>query len=569
MVALKRLNLTPSWIPLRVKITLPYLILALLVAVGAGYLLTQVVFDTIEERFTNQLIESSKLASERMVNEENKRLESLRLLANGMGISEALSSGNAEQLRLLAYPIAVNHQEEAVEFLNTNGELILFMRHTPGGNIEEYDFGKKGGTVFKDYEFVNHVLNGNVDVQGDKYSGVALTSWGNYFYIAGPIYDEQRNLVGVVLVGKTLETLAQQIRQETLAQVTLYNQAGQALASTFLAPQNLSQALAEQAILQKDETSLRRHEIVQSNIRYDELAGVWQGRNTEELGVIGVSLAQTFLVQANRITRVQITMLVAVVFLAIIFLGITLADRITRPVQALMNACRQVASGNLETRVAMHSKDEVEFLANSFNDMVARLRTSRRELMEAYDTTLEGWAKALELRDQVTEGHTSRVADVTVELAKRFNLEEGDLAEIRRGALLHDIGKMGIPDSILQKPGPLTSDEWVVMHQHPELARRMLESVEFLSDAVEIPFCHHEHWDGTGYPRGLKGEEIPISARIFSVVDVWDALRSDRPYRKAMPDEEAWDIIYQGKGSMFDPRVVDEFIAMNGLVTVM
>jgi len=234
-----------------------------------------------------------------------------------------------------------------------------------------------------------------------------------------------------------------------------------------------------------------------------------------------------------------------------------------------MNACRQVAAGNLETRVAMRSKDEVEFLANSFNDMVTRLRASRQELMDAYDTTLEGWAKALELRDQVTEGHTSRVADVTVELARRFNMGEGDLAEIRRGALLHDIGKMGIPDSILQKPGPLTSDEWLVMHQHPELARRMLESVEFLSDAVEIPFCHHEHWDGTGYPRGLKGEEIPFSARIFSVVDVWDALRSDRPYRKAMPDEEAWDIIYQGKGSMFDPRVVDEFIAMNGLVTVM
>ena len=198
--------------------------------------------------------------------------------------------------------------------------------------------------------------------------------------------------------------------------------------------------------------------------------------------------------------------------------------------------------------------------------MVSRLRTSRQELMDAYDTTLEGWAKALELRDQVTEGHTSRVADVTVELAKRFDLKEEDLAEIRRGALLHDIGKMGIPDSILQKPGPLTAEEWTVMHQHPELARRMLESVDFLSDAVEIPFCHHEHWDGTGYPRGLKGEEIPISARIFSVVDVWDALRSDRPYRKAMPDEEAWTWIHKGRGSMFDPRVVDEFVAMNGLV---
>ena len=178
----------------------------------------------------------------------------------------------------------------------------------------------------------------------------------------------------------------------------------------------------------------------------------------------------------------------------------------------------------------------------------------------AYDTTLEGWAHALELRDQETEGHTRRVMQMTVDLARKMGVDAARLENVRRGALLHDIGKMGIPDSVLLKPGTLNEKEWEIMRRHPEYAYQFLESIEYLRSVLEIPYCHHEKWDGTGYPRGLVGEQIPFEARIFAIVDVWDALLSDRPYRPAWKKEKAVAYIAQQSGKHFDPRVVQAFL---------
>ena len=189
-----------------------------------------------------------------------------------------------------------------------------------------------------------------------------------------------------------------------------------------------------------------------------------------------------------------------------------------------------------------------------------QLQDSNTELTIAYDATLEGWAKALEMRDRETEGHAHRVIEMTLGMADRIGIQGEMLQHIRRGALLHDIGKMGIPDSILLKPGPLTPNEWEVMRQHPQRAYEMLKHIEYLSSALEIPYCHHEKWDGTGYPRGLKGRDIPISARIFAVVDVWDALTSDRPYRAAWTARNALEYIRHESGCHFDPQVVEAFL---------
>jgi PAS domain S-box-containing protein len=191
------------------------------------------------------------------------------------------------------------------------------------------------------------------------------------------------------------------------------------------------------------------------------------------------------------------------------------------------------------------------------------MQRSHAELTHAYDTTLEGWARALELRDKETEGHSQRVTELTVRLARRMGLGEAQLAHIRRGALLHDIGKMGIPDSILLKPGPLTDEEWEVMRRHPRYAYDMLAPVAYLGPALDIPYAHHERWDGSGYPRGLKGEQIPLAARIFAVVDVWDALRFDRPYRAAWPAEQVRARIRELSGIHFDPQVVEAFLSMD------
>ncbi len=184
------------------------------------------------------------------------------------------------------------------------------------------------------------------------------------------------------------------------------------------------------------------------------------------------------------------------------------------------------------------------------------LQRSNRDLIWAYDATLEGWAKALELRDKETEGHSQRVTEMTMRLARFLGIKDAELVHLRRGALLHDIGKMGIPDSILLKPGPLTEEEWEIMKQHPVYAKEMLSSIPFLSPALEIPYHHHERWDGSGYPLGLKGRAIPLPARIFAVVDVWDALTSDRPYRKRWTQVETLDYIQAQSGIQFDPIVV-------------
>ncbi len=188
------------------------------------------------------------------------------------------------------------------------------------------------------------------------------------------------------------------------------------------------------------------------------------------------------------------------------------------------------------------------------------LQRAHHDLAEAYEATIEGWSRVLDLRDKETEGHTQRVTEMTVRLARELGVPEEEIIHIRRGALLHDIGKMGIPDNILQKPGPLTDDEWVEMRQHPEYARMMLNSITYLRPALEIPYCHHERWNGSGYPRSLKGEEIPISARIFSIVDVWDALLSNRPYRKGCTEESVLEYIRKNAGTYFDPRLVDSFL---------
>lgn len=185
---------------------------------------------------------------------------------------------------------------------------------------------------------------------------------------------------------------------------------------------------------------------------------------------------------------------------------------------------------------------------------------SAEEILRAYEATLDGWIRALDLRDGETEGHSRRVVGLTVALATELGVCGDRLVHIRRGALLHDVGKMALPDSILRKPGELDEAEQALMRRHPEHAWEMLGGVDFLRPALDIPYAHHERWDGTGYPRGLRREEIPLAARLFSVVDVWDALRYDRAYRAGWPAEKVRKYLREGAGTQFDPAVVPVFL---------
>ena len=188
------------------------------------------------------------------------------------------------------------------------------------------------------------------------------------------------------------------------------------------------------------------------------------------------------------------------------------------------------------------------------------LQRTNQKLILAYDATIEGWSRAMDLRDKETEGHTQRVSEFAVQLARLVGIPEAQIINIRRGALLHDMGKLGIPDNILLKPDKLSDEEWEIMKKHPQFAFDMLYPIEYLRPVIDIPFCHHEKWDGTGYPRGLKREEIPQSARIFAVIDVWDALTTDRPYRKAWSRDKATEYIKAQSGKHFDPQIVKAFL---------
>ena len=210
----------------------------------------------------------------------------------------------------------------------------------------------------------------------------------------------------------------------------------------------------------------------------------------------------------------------------------------------------------------MHTLTGQAAIAIDNSQLFDNLQRSNQEIRQAYDTTLEGWARALELRDRETEGHTRRVTELTMRLAQFMNIGEDELVNINRGVLLHDIGKMGVPDQILRKTGPLTDTEWFEMRKHPQYAFDLLAPIPYLRPALDIPYCHHEHWDGSGYPRGLKGTQIPLSARIFSIVDIWDALLSDRPYRNAWTRDKVIEYLKEISGTQLDPDIVEAFLKM-------
>ena len=270
------------------------------------------------------------------------------------------------------------------------------------------------------------------------------------------------------------------------------------------------------------------------------------------VGIVGVDLtANRYVARLSSMRRAAQTGLALAIVLAlmtgaVVFIGqrrLLRAEHGRRQAAALL----QAANDELERRVAARTADLAE---------------ANRNLNRAYNATIEGWSRALDLRDEETQGHSARVTLLTLQLATELGLNRDELMHVERGALLHDIGKMAVPDAILGKRGPLTEEEWVIMRRHPIHAWEMLSPIEFLRPALDIPMFHHEKWDGTGYPHGLRGEEIPLSARLFAAIDIWDALRSDRPYRKAWSEDRVLDYIHSLSGTHLDPQIVQAFVAL-------
>lgn len=362
-------------VPMRLKITVPYAILALMFALAALFLVSRYILETIRERFVNQLASAAILADDWMVQEEDRLLETLRLLANTEGMSAAIAARDAEQLRLLSLPVAINYTEEAVHFLDTAGVSLLSLIHKPGGGVEEYDFSS-GDIQFTGQEFVQKVQLQITDASGDKYAGLLRSETGDYFYIAGPIFDPSGAFVGVVIIGKSLSTLAEEMRTATLAQVNLYTTTGEPIASTLFQPADRTFLSAEEAAAVQQtqlETSSLRPLQAGSSV-YSEIHSVWEARGGEDIGILGVALPENLIVQPSLITRVQIIVTVLLVVAGIVLLGLLLARHITHPLMQMVRASSEVAKGNLEVKVPPRGNDEVTVLASAFNHMVARLQ---------------------------------------------------------------------------------------------------------------------------------------------------------------------------------------------------
>lgn len=367
--------LPPVRVPIRLKITVPYALLALVFAFAAFYLGSRFILESIEAHFLSQLLDTGVLAADWMVREEDRLLESLRYLANTQGVSVAITDGDSQRLQEIALPLAFNFQEEAIEILNLDGVSLLSLWHPEGDEAGFYKT-QTGDAGLIGVDFVQNVLHGKSDAQGDKFAGLIRRPFGDYFYIAGPIFDPQGQLVGVVLIGKSLATMARQIREDTLAQVTLYAPDGTILTSTVLVPEDLPSleaGLMREVLLRQQKDSVVRHLQIAS-ARYSEVLGAWEARGGQDLGVIGVSLSQNYVLQPSAVFRFQAFFVVAGTFCGVILLGMYVSRQVTKPLSSIVHASQRIAQGDLAVKVPVKGDDEVTVLAHAFNHMISRLQ---------------------------------------------------------------------------------------------------------------------------------------------------------------------------------------------------
>jgi adenylate cyclase len=408
--------------PVRAKITFPYTVLALLIILAAAYLGSQAALESVEARFINELVETAKLSTEWMVREEDRMLGTLRLLLNTEGMDEAVMTEDSEILRSIALPVAINAREDTIGILNSQGENILTLQHLKGGGLEEYE-AYKGSVDYASFEFVQNVLDHRVDDNGDKYAGLADGLEGMCFYVSGPLLDDDENLIGVILVGKSAETFTRQMREDTLAHISFYDQSGQPFASSLYDVIGEEYPLESNDLatfLSDSQSQTYARPLTTSNQHYREAVGEWKARGDVNLGLIGVAFPETDLISTSSETNVQIFLALTLVLILVALTGISVANRISKPLLEIVNASQQVSQGNLDVRVYSDGNDEVAVLAHSFNQMVDGLREGSlyRDLLgrtvspEVRDTlrdTLQAGGLRLEGQDAMA---TVMLADV-------------------------------------------------------------------------------------------------------------------------------------------------------------
>jgi len=536
---------------LRYKIILPFIALLLFIGLFGTTVVTRQVSDTAVAEFDSSLLRASLLANDHFAVLEADRLAQLRAATNTVGVAESVTAADPRTLNNLLAPIQANARPANIvlRVLNRQGEQLLAVRQPSSG-----DAAASNAAQYADEPMVRRVLAGTSDAAGDRYVFLASDLSGRTLYWVGPIRGADSQVVGAILLGESLSDIAKGIRSYRASELIFYAPDGQVLSSSLPLspplPTNIRAVVGQEQPVGSIE--------VLSGHRYGLLFTEWTMRSVL-LGYLGVALpADSLEASLTHIKTILILLFVLAALMTLVIGGV-LANRISRPIEQLVASTRAVAAGDLTHRARVRGRDEISYLARSFNDMTVSLESKTRALEESYFASMEALARALDARDASTFGHSARVAAMSMELADAMNLPASQREALRRAALLHDIGKIGVDDRILRKPGPLSKSELAEIREHPLTGYDMLKGLPFLQDGLGAVRHHHERWDGTGYPDRLKEEAIPLVVRILSVADVFDAVTSKRPYRNGESVKSARQIIKDGAGTQFDPRVVKAF----------
>jgi putative nucleotidyltransferase with HDIG domain len=540
---------------LALKIVLPFA--ALTLAIGAVGTLTATgeLSARSQQGFDNQLIHDGFVAQSMVKAGDTERRAILRLLTGGPGLSQNWDKTPALQAwleRALAiYPNVI------VEVVDASGrEIVGVVGH---GSVADTVTQTRDLSAWPGLTSILIGSGSTVDLVASTPQPAILTGQ--------PVRNAAGTLIGAILVGEYLDDRASLIKATLHDDITFYDVNGQVLTTSLSIPPGQWSTLALDA-------STRGRVSPTSVVEISRMAGgpgmeivsPWALRTTN-LGYVGTAASSAgLLADSNQLRIILVTLFLAGVLFTLA-IGMWLARRITRPVHRLVEATRLVSAGDLEHQTPVTTHDEIGELTDSFNQMThslkeksASLRTAMAQLQDTYLMTIEALAAAVEARDPYTHGHTRRVEEYATIMAKALGATDAEISALRRACVLHDIGKIGIEDTILRKQARLEPDEALRMQKHPVIGVDMLKGIDFLDPVLPLIRHHHERWDGNGYPDELRADEIPLGARILAVADAVDAMTSDRPYRAARTFEYAKTEILKGSATHFDPEVVTAFI---------
>ena len=542
-------------LPVGLKVVLPFLGLSLIAGIAASGLVGMQLASAARAQLDAESIRESDSVSASFATFEQRQLTDLRTFASTSGVPAASAGTDADALRRLILPAVTNQLPDPLmaSAIGIDGKEIISVK------ADKDHIGQclcSSGRNLAAWPHVSDALNGKVDAYGPKYIGVQADRDGPVLYTVGPVKAEGR-ITGAMLVAEPLTPLLAELHARTNFDVALFDARGQMIASNTSLPASASLDSRERATLLQGNGFVHKGlsgRSVPSEVFYVP----WRLRH-EVAGYAGVVVATAALGTVAASTPQLVVLVFAVVFVLTLLAGIYISRRITRPLANLLNATKRVAEGDLGYRAAVFSHDEIGEVSDSFNRMTQALEESHFKAIASAEATVQTLASALDARDPYTHGHSMRVTAYSVALARAAGWSDETVDLVRRGSLVHDIGKIGVPDTVLSKPGPLTPDEWSLMKLHPGVGHQMLRHLKWAPEVLDIVRSHHERWDGRGYPDGLAAGSIPAVARLVALCDTLDAMTSDRPYRSGFSFGFAAAEIREMSGIQFDPEMVDAF----------